>query len=273
MARTTATAMPTSRSWPGGDARALLATLFLSRGTPMLTAGDEFGRTPAGNNNAYAQDNAIDLARLGQGRPAADRLHRRAGRSCAARWRRSSPTASSPEPDGRYPMRSGSAPMAGRWTGRTASAQVLGLLLAAGPKRLALLFNRGGARAARTAAARRPALDAGCSAPPRATDCRPHSVSRLRRGAHCRDAGSMTQTSQALAVGGRDRARVVGGRRHAPPREPRHAARAARRHGAGLRVDDELAQSHRAAGAAEALVIRGRRGGAAAAAGRARGGS
>jgi glycogen operon protein len=42
---------------PVADARALLATLFLSRGTPMLTAGDEFGRTQGGNNNAYAQDN------------------------------------------------------------------------------------------------------------------------------------------------------------------------------------------------------------------------
>lgn len=41
------------------DVRALLATLFLSRGIPMLTAGDEFGRTQAGNNNAYAQDNEI----------------------------------------------------------------------------------------------------------------------------------------------------------------------------------------------------------------------
>ena len=38
------------------DLRALLATLFASRGTIMLTAGDEFGRTQAGNNNAYAQD-------------------------------------------------------------------------------------------------------------------------------------------------------------------------------------------------------------------------
>ncbi|MBM3520739.1 MAG: glycogen debranching enzyme GlgX, partial [Alphaproteobacteria bacterium] len=44
-------------TWPGGDARALLATLFFSRGTPMLTAGDEFGRTQNGNNNAYCQDN------------------------------------------------------------------------------------------------------------------------------------------------------------------------------------------------------------------------
>lgn len=41
------------------DRRALLATLFASRGTIMLTAGDEFGRTQKGNNNAYAQDNAI----------------------------------------------------------------------------------------------------------------------------------------------------------------------------------------------------------------------
>ncbi|BCG96104.1 glycogen debranching protein GlgX [Mesorhizobium sp. 131-2-1] len=41
-----------------GDQRALLATLFASRGTIMLTAGDEFGRTQKGNNNAYAQDNA-----------------------------------------------------------------------------------------------------------------------------------------------------------------------------------------------------------------------
>jgi glycogen operon protein len=41
------------------DVRALLASLFLSRGIPMLTAGDEFGRTQQGNNNAYAQDNAI----------------------------------------------------------------------------------------------------------------------------------------------------------------------------------------------------------------------
>lgn len=41
------------------DVMALLSTLFLSRGTIMLTAGDEFGRTQQGNNNAYAQDNAI----------------------------------------------------------------------------------------------------------------------------------------------------------------------------------------------------------------------
>lgn len=41
------------------DARAMLATLFASTGTILLTAGDEFGRTQQGNNNAYAQDNPI----------------------------------------------------------------------------------------------------------------------------------------------------------------------------------------------------------------------
>jgi len=38
--------------------RALLATLLLSQGTPMLLAGDELGRSQGGNNNAYCQDNA-----------------------------------------------------------------------------------------------------------------------------------------------------------------------------------------------------------------------
>src|SRR5690606_36583671 len=37
--------------------RNLLGTLLLSAGVPMVTAGDEFGRTQGGNNNAYAQDN------------------------------------------------------------------------------------------------------------------------------------------------------------------------------------------------------------------------
>jgi isoamylase len=40
-------------------ARAMLATLFLSQGVPMLLAGDEMGQTQDGNNNAYCQDNEI----------------------------------------------------------------------------------------------------------------------------------------------------------------------------------------------------------------------
>jgi len=36
-----------------------IATLFLSQGVPMLLAGDEFGNTQSGNNNAYCQDNEL----------------------------------------------------------------------------------------------------------------------------------------------------------------------------------------------------------------------
>jgi glycogen operon protein len=39
--------------------RNMLATLLLSQGMPMIVAGDEFGRTQQGNNNAYCQDNEI----------------------------------------------------------------------------------------------------------------------------------------------------------------------------------------------------------------------
>jgi glycogen debranching enzyme GlgX len=62
-----------NRSWNGGvegatddaevlalrrrQAANLIATLCLSNGVPMLTAGDERGRTQGGNNNPYSQDN------------------------------------------------------------------------------------------------------------------------------------------------------------------------------------------------------------------------
>jgi glycogen operon protein len=39
--------------------RNMLATLAVSLGVPMLTAGDEMGRTQQGNNNAYCQDTEI----------------------------------------------------------------------------------------------------------------------------------------------------------------------------------------------------------------------
>ena len=41
------------------QSRAMLATLLLSFGVPMLLGGDERGRTQRGNNNAYCQDNDI----------------------------------------------------------------------------------------------------------------------------------------------------------------------------------------------------------------------
>ena len=40
-----------------GGLTLLLATLLVSQGTPLLLAGDKFGNTQRGNNNAYAQDN------------------------------------------------------------------------------------------------------------------------------------------------------------------------------------------------------------------------
>ena len=39
--------------------RNFLTTLLLSQGVPMLSGGDEYGRTQRGNNNAYCQDNEI----------------------------------------------------------------------------------------------------------------------------------------------------------------------------------------------------------------------
>src|SRR3546814_10528833 len=44
----------------GGQTCALpSATLLLSQGTPMILMGDELGRSQAGNNNAYCQDNDL----------------------------------------------------------------------------------------------------------------------------------------------------------------------------------------------------------------------
>ncbi|MFI6443001.1 glycogen debranching protein GlgX [Kitasatospora sp. NPDC050543] len=50
---------PAVRALRRQQLRNLLATLLLSTGVPMLTAGDELGRTQGGNNNAYCQDNEV----------------------------------------------------------------------------------------------------------------------------------------------------------------------------------------------------------------------
>ena len=49
---------PAIQTRRAGDVRALLAILLTARGVPMLSMGDEAGRSQGGNNNAYAQDNA-----------------------------------------------------------------------------------------------------------------------------------------------------------------------------------------------------------------------
>ncbi|MBX5146963.1 glycogen debranching protein GlgX [Rhizobium lentis] len=53
------TLYPTIRKRRINDVMALISTLFATRGSIMLTAGDEGGRSQHGNNNAYCQDNGI----------------------------------------------------------------------------------------------------------------------------------------------------------------------------------------------------------------------
>jgi len=53
------TAVPAIRTLRMRQMRNLMATLLLSQGVPMITAGDEFGRTQHGNNNAYCQDSEV----------------------------------------------------------------------------------------------------------------------------------------------------------------------------------------------------------------------
>ncbi len=50
--------------------RNFLATLLLSQGVPMLSAGDEYGRTQNGNNNAYCQDNELSWLKWTRDKPA-----------------------------------------------------------------------------------------------------------------------------------------------------------------------------------------------------------
>ncbi|MBN9545742.1 MAG: glycogen debranching protein GlgX [Alphaproteobacteria bacterium] len=50
---------PAIRNARNRQRRNFLATLLLSHGIPMLTAGDEFGRSQGGNNNPYCQDNHV----------------------------------------------------------------------------------------------------------------------------------------------------------------------------------------------------------------------
>ncbi len=138
------------------DQRALLATLLLSRGTPMLTAGDEFGRTQQGNNNAYAQDNEttwLDWADADEAliEFVSQLTQRRRSHPAisADRFLIGAPVDGSGIPDAAW-LRANGAPMAGAdWQDRDLS--VLGLALYQPPldgapaDRLCLWFNRGDA--------------------------------------------------------------------------------------------------------------------------------
>ena len=57
---------PASNELRARQKRNFLVTLFLSQGVPMLLAGDEMGRTQAGNNNAYCQDTALSWVDWGR---------------------------------------------------------------------------------------------------------------------------------------------------------------------------------------------------------------
>ena len=130
------------------DARALLTTLFLSRGAPMLTAGDEFGRTQGGNNNAYAQDNATTWLDWLQADVAlADYA------AALARWRAQSGVMNEDRfltgrcnarglCDAEWRLPDGRAPQAADWGHGDGVGLTLAPMESDGP-RLHLLFNRG----------------------------------------------------------------------------------------------------------------------------------
>jgi len=151
-----ATAVPAVREVRARDVRALLAALLLSRGTPMVTAGDEMGRTQGGNNNAYAQDNAItwlDWAHADDGlielvsRLAA--LRREHPLLRADRFLTGRPVAEGALPDASWLRVDGATMTNADWAG----TDVFGLLLQGTqhpnevPERLCLWFNRSAADA------------------------------------------------------------------------------------------------------------------------------
>jgi glycogen debranching enzyme len=129
------------------DLRALLATLFASRGTIMLTAGDEFGRTQRGNNNAYAQDNPATWLDW-EGRDRALEAHCMA----LADWRAAHPAIADPElltgtvdasglPDVQWLRPDGEPKTAADW--ENPDAHAFAMVVRSGAARVAVLLNRG----------------------------------------------------------------------------------------------------------------------------------
>ncbi len=133
----------------GQKPAALLAALFLARGTPMLTAGDEFGRSQKGNNNAYAQDNVLTWLDWN----AADQKLVNLVASLV-RLRAQNPLLRldaflTGESDGQWFDATGEVP---DWA--SGAARVLGLVLTDGSNRLAILCNGSDQAAALPLAAR-----------------------------------------------------------------------------------------------------------------------
>ena len=127
--------------------RALLATLLLAQGTPMLAGGDEIGHTQRGNNNPYCQDNPLTW--LDWAAADADLLAftarvlalRRQWLPLAPRWYTGLPDRQG-RPDLGWLRRGGTAPSDWDWT--LSASRVLGALIGRpgrGDRPLLLLFN------------------------------------------------------------------------------------------------------------------------------------
>ncbi|MBX5158657.1 MULTISPECIES: glycogen debranching protein GlgX [unclassified Rhizobium] len=145
------TVYPTIRKRRRDDVTALISTLFATRGSIMLTAGDEGGRSQHGNNNAYCQDNEItwlDWKALDEGLVA----HTAFVAGLRRRFTAFSETGLlSGNGDVEWISLSGEPMTVVEW--ETPSLSTLGMLLSTGDRslrgrqtRLAVLFNRSGDR-------------------------------------------------------------------------------------------------------------------------------
>jgi glycogen operon protein len=145
------TLYPTIRKRRINDVMALISTLFATRGSIMLTAGDEGGRSQRGNNNAYCQDNEItwlDWKALNEDLVA----HTAFVAELRRRFTVFSETGFlSGDGDVEWISLSGETMTVAEW--ETPSLSTLGMLLATGDRssrgrqtRLAVLFNRSDSR-------------------------------------------------------------------------------------------------------------------------------
>ena len=137
------------------DARNLLATLLLSRGTPMLGPGTELGHTQGGNNNVYSQDNDTawldwskpDGAMLGVARRLID-LRSAHPALTHDRFLSGAPVAGSDLPDVAWRLPDGRTPEAGDWE-HPRTPTLVGVLAAPGrsagapPDRVLVAFHAG----------------------------------------------------------------------------------------------------------------------------------
>ena len=143
---------PQVRQARAGDVRAVLACLILARGSPMLSMGDELGRTQGGNNNSYAQDNPTSwldwqakdealfehVARL-------NAIRREHPAFRADRFLTGGPDPGQIDPDVAWRLPGGAEPTAGEWD--DPGGQALAMLLAepagSGLDRVMLAIHRG----------------------------------------------------------------------------------------------------------------------------------